>query len=71
MDRALWQQHLAQTECDVAEVNRHIARQREIVSELEARGDDSQSARDLLALFESLLTQHTAHCERLRTELAE
>jgi hypothetical protein len=71
MDRALWQRHMEQAERDVAEANRHIARQQEIIAELYERGQDTQSERDLLAQFESLFAIHTAHRDRLRTELGD
>jgi hypothetical protein len=71
MDRVLWQEHLQQTEGYVAQGQRHIARQLDIIVELEQHGRDTQSARDLLTLFESTQALHIAHRDRLRRELGE
>lgn len=68
MDRTLWQ---LQVERHVATCRRHITRQTEIIAELERQGSDTQSARDLLAQFESIQALHTAHRDRLRRELRD
>jgi hypothetical protein len=69
MDRAVWQQHLAQIEWHVIEAEKRVARQREIVAELERDGRRATAARGLLAAFERLLAMHLADRQRLRKEL--
>lgn len=49
----------------------HIARQRQIVSELARDGHDTQLAETLLAEFEKNQAMHVAHRDRLRRQLAE
>jgi hypothetical protein len=71
MDRATVTAHLAQAERHVALGEQHIARQREIVSELEDGSHDAVQARRLLAQFEELQALHIADRDRLRRELAE
>jgi hypothetical protein len=69
MDRAVWQKHLAQIEWHVVEAEKRVARQREIVAELERAGRRATAARGLLAAFERLLAMHLADRQRLRKEL--
>jgi hypothetical protein len=69
MDRAVWEEHLARTEWQIVEAERRVARQREIVEELERAGRRATAARGLLAAFESLLAMHLADRKRLRKEL--
>jgi hypothetical protein len=69
MDRAVWQEHLAQAERHVVEAEKRVARQREIVADLERNGHRATAARGLLAAFERLLAMHLADRERLRREL--
>jgi hypothetical protein len=69
MDRAVWQEHLAQTEWHIVEAEKRVARQREIVAELERDGHRATAARGLLAAFERLLAMHLADRQRLRREL--
>jgi hypothetical protein len=69
MDRAVWQEHLAQTEWHVLEAEKRVARQRAIVAELEREGRRATAARGLLAAFERLLDMHLADRRRLRQEL--
>ena len=63
------QDHLAQAECHVAEGERNIARQREIVAQLECDGHDADQAARLLRSFEELQALHVADRDRLRKEL--
>jgi hypothetical protein len=49
---------------------RHVARQREIVAEMEARGHDVTHARALLTVFEGMQALYIADRDRLRQELA-
>jgi hypothetical protein len=69
MDRAVWQEHLAQAERHLVEAEKRVARQREIVAELERAGHRATAARGMLAAFERLLAMHLADCSRLRKEL--
>ncbi len=69
MDRAAWREHLAQIEGRVIEAEKRVARQREIVAELERQGRRATAARGLLAAFERLLAMHLADYQRLRKEL--
>jgi len=71
MDRAVWQEHLAETERRVVEAERRVAQQRAIVEELERDGRRSTAARSRLAAFERLLAMHLADSQRLRKELGE
>jgi hypothetical protein len=62
--------HLAQARRHVAIGERHIARQRELVIELERDGHDASSAKQLLVQFEELQALHIADRDRLEQELA-
>jgi hypothetical protein len=63
--------HLAQAEDHVALSRVRIARQTEIVAELERGGHEqaAQTARELLATFEDTLQSHLDDRERLLKEL--
>ena len=56
MDRAVLHQRLAKTEDQIANGLRHIARQREVIAELESNGRPADHAKYLLAGFELLQT---------------
>ena len=62
-------QALAQAERDVLEGERRIARQREIVAELERDGEQSWDATELLRRYEAMQAMHIANRDRLRKEL--
>lgn len=64
------QRHLAEAHRNVAEGERHIVRQREIVSELERGGHDAKVALQLLWEYETLLDSHIADRNRIEAELA-
>lgn len=64
------ERHLALAEQHVTEGERIVARQRELLAELQRDGHNTISARELLALFESVQATHTADRDRLRAELA-
>jgi hypothetical protein len=68
MDPELSERQLEQAESAVASGERHITRQRQLISDLEALGIDTNRARDLLARFESLQVLHVAHRDRSRAE---
>lgn len=69
MDRALWQEHLAQAERHVGLGEAHMAKQRAIIAELERDGHDTRAARDLLHQLEQMQELHVANRDRLRKEL--
>ena len=71
MDRAMFEQHLAQAEGHISLGERHIARQRELVSELERGPYDTTEARLLLANFEEVQKMHVVDRDRLRRELEQ
>lgn len=71
MDRALLLDHLAMAERHVAEGERIIARQREIVAQLTRDGHAGllSKALDLLSMFEETQAAHVTDRNRLRKEL--
>jgi hypothetical protein len=73
MDRASLERFLTQTEGHVALGERHIARQQQIVSQLQRAGHepDRGMAEALLSVLEESQELHVAHRDRLRRELAE
>jgi hypothetical protein len=64
-------ENLALTEEQVALGAKHVARQREIIAELERDGHDTTQALALLAHFEQLQAMHIADRDRLLGELHE
>jgi hypothetical protein len=69
MDRVTLERHLAQVEEVIMKGERHLARQRGLVSELERHGLDSDQAQRLLLQFEELQALHIADRDRLLKEL--
>ena len=69
IDRAVWQEHLAQTELHIVEAEKRVACQREIVAKLEYHGHRTTAARSRLAAFETLLSMHIADHQRLQSDL--
>jgi hypothetical protein len=69
MNRAFLEQLLVQAEQHVALGERHIARQREIVAELERDGHDTTQAKELLAVFLATQATHVVGRDRLMEEL--
>jgi len=69
MDRATLEEYLALVERLIADVERDIVRQRDVVAELERAGHDSGAARMLLRHIEAWLELHVADRNRLRQEL--
>jgi hypothetical protein len=69
MDRAILEEYLALVEGKIADVERHIARQRELIDQLERDRHDTREATELLDQFEHLQAQHIADRDRLRQEL--
>ncbi len=69
MDSAMLFDHLARAERQVAEGERHVATQRELVAKLGRDGHDTEQARLLLKQFEDLLALHVADRDRLLREV--
>lgn len=69
MDKDLIIRHLLIARRHVERGHRHIAKLEQIITKLEARGLDSSSTRNLLALFEDTQKLHVAHCTRLEAAL--
>jgi hypothetical protein len=64
MDRRRLAQSIAEAERHIAEGESHIARQLEIIGELERAGHDAQAARDVLAKFREMHAFHIANRDR-------
>ena len=71
MRRAMLLEHLALAQKHVADGERHVRRQRELVAELDRDGHDTWQAKDLLRLFEELQVIHVSGRDRLLNELSE
>jgi hypothetical protein len=69
MDREMLQQHLAQAEAHVETGYKNIARQRDVIAQLEREGQDTALARDTLMQFEELQALHIADRDRILREL--
>ena len=69
MDRGILQEHLAQCERRVVAGEQHVARQRGIIAELDAHGQDATFARALLRQFQVMLELQMAERDRLRCGL--
>jgi hypothetical protein len=70
MDRAMIEEHLAQADRHVTEGERHLARQRELLAQMQPDDPTAAEARKLLDTFENLLASHIADRDRLKGELA-
>jgi hypothetical protein len=71
MDREMLKRHLALAEEHIATGEKNIARQRDLIAQLERDGHDTASARTFLREFEQLQALHIAERERLLSELSE
>jgi len=69
MDRALLTNRLYQAERHVANGERHIARQFDLIAELQRDGHDTTEAKALLKKFEELQVMHLNDRDRLLREL--
>ena len=63
--------HLAEAEEHIATGEKNIARQRDLIAQLERDGHDTASARNFLGEFEQLQALHIAERERLLREPSE
>lgn len=71
MDRSALQQRLAETEQDIASGLHQIARQRELLAELESSGRPTTDAKYLLAGFELLHAARRDSRDWLLKQLSE
>jgi hypothetical protein len=71
MDRHRILEHLAQARRQVAEAERHIAHQREIIAEKERDDHDTCRSKQLLDQFEQTYTMYVDERDRLEKELVE
>ena len=69
MDHAVWQEHLVEIERHIIKAEKRVARQREIVAELERDGHRTTAARSRLAAFERLLSMYLSDRQWVREEL--
>jgi hypothetical protein len=69
MDRDVLQEHLAECQRRVLVGQKHVLRQREIIAELGAHGDDATFPHALLRQFQVMLALQIAEHDRLRREL--
>jgi hypothetical protein len=70
-DRSLITEQLRRADQHVADGERHITQQRQLIAKLEQDGHDTKMAIELLATFEQLQATHIAHRDRIRDELAQ
>ena len=71
MDRRLLLRHLAEAERDVAQGEDQLARQRDLIAELEGSDRDTSSAKEVLSTLEATQALHLVDRERIRQELGE
>jgi len=69
MDRAMLLEHLALAEEHIQLGSQHIARQQQIIEQLEAHGRNTFEARRMLQNFEDAHAPSLAHRGRIKTEL--
>jgi hypothetical protein len=70
MSRLTLARHLAQAEARIALGQKHIARQNEIIAELERAGHDAVTAKALLVVFEATHELHIADHDQIIVEIA-
>jgi hypothetical protein len=70
MSRETLIRHLAQAEAHIALGQKHIARQYEIIAELEKVGHESVTAKALLIVFEATHAIHIADRDQIAAEIA-
>ena len=70
MDRALLLEHREQTLGRLAESERQLARQEELIARLRSEGRSTTEAEAFLSLFERVNDSHRAGLARIERELA-
>jgi hypothetical protein len=68
MEREMIVQHLARADRHAAEGETIVARQKELIAEIERQGRDAANARALLVLFKDLQKMHLVDANRLWQE---
>ena len=71
VDKATIERDLAQTQGHVSQGEKHIARQRGLIAQLDRDGHDTATAREFLDRLFETQALHVAHRNRLRRELDE
>jgi len=67
--RGMLERHLEQAKRHAATGEKHLTRQRALITKLERDGHDASEAKTLLELLEELQTMHIAHRDRLARQL--
>jgi hypothetical protein len=70
MERATLENDLSRAEAHVANGQKRIAQQHEIIAELDREGHDTAPAKDMLASFERTQAMHVANRDRIAGKLA-
>jgi hypothetical protein len=69
MERTTLRQLLAKAEWQAAQFQHQVARQEELIAELDRHGHDAAEARDVLAKLRATQRQHELYVERLLKQL--
>ena len=70
MERATLENDLSRAEAHVANGQKRIAQQHEIIAELDREGYDAAPAKDMLASFERTQAMHVGNRDRIAGKLA-
>jgi hypothetical protein len=70
MDRPALEAELKRAEAQVDSSQKRIARQQEIIAELDREGHDTAPAKDMLVSFEKTQAMHIASRDRIARKLA-
>ena len=68
MERATLENDLSRAEAHVVNGQKRIAKQHEIIAELDREGQDTAPAKDMLASFERTQAMHVANRDRFRRQ---
>ncbi|MHC2465553.1 hypothetical protein [Bradyrhizobium embrapense] len=71
MDRVILEQHLALAERHAAQGRQHVARQENLIAELDRDGHDTTEARKVLDTLRITQALHEQDVERILGELAK
>jgi hypothetical protein len=71
MERTVLRQLLAQAEWQAVQHQHQVARQEQLIAELDQQGHDTAEARDVLATLTATQRRHELYVERLLKQLAE
>ena len=70
MERGTLENDLSRAEAHVANGQKRIAQQHEIIAELDREGQDTAPAKDMLASFERTQAMHVANRDQIASRLA-